>query len=115
MRFGVFIAIAMLAQAQGSHAPAELRVSAKGKSLSYEVINRSPYKISKFEISTQFTSGGFEQLGCVVAAEPKVPRELLLRGACRLPADPTTGKAVASTSRLVRVVFENGLTWSPER
>lgn len=115
MRIGVLLVLAMLAEAQQSGGPAELRVFSRGRFLSYEVVNRSPYKINRFEIYTQFTSGGFEQLGCIVAAEPKLPQELRLRGACGLPIDPTTGKPVTYSSRLVRVVFESGLTWSPEQ
>src|SRR5207245_73030 len=56
--------------------PARLQVAATGDQLSYEVVNLSPYQIVGFEVYTQFTSGGYEHLGCGVKANVKAPTDL---------------------------------------
>ncbi len=93
--------------------PAKLEVTALGDSLSYKVVNQSPYSIAEYEIYTQFTSGGFENLGCGVGAKVKSAKDLSIASSCRLPRDARTGKPVAYTSRIGSVKFENGLTWTP--
>ncbi|MGA2274909.1 MAG: hypothetical protein ABSH00_15235 [Bryobacteraceae bacterium] len=107
------VAFAAIVTAQPVQDPARLEVAAAGGSLSYELINLSPYRIVGFEVYTQFTSGGFENLGCFVNAEVKSPKDLALAGVCQLPRDTKTGKPVNYSSRIVRVNFENGLTWTP--
>jgi hypothetical protein len=104
---------AMAAAGQSYQDPAQLRVTAAGESLSYEMVNSSPYRIVGFEVYTQFTSDGFENLGCGVNAQVKSPKDLVLRGVCQLPRDTKTGKPITYASRIVRVDFENGLTWTP--
>ena len=93
--------------------PARLQVAATGDQLSYEVVNLSPYQIVGFEVYTQFTSGGYEHLGCGVKANVKAPTDLALREICRLPHDEKTGKPVTYVSRILRVEFA-GLTWTPK-
>lgn len=109
----VLVVSAAIAAAQPVQDPARLEVTAAGGSLSYEIVNLSPYRIVGFEVYTQFTSGGFENLGCSVNAEVKSPKDLALAGVCQLPRDTKTGKPVNYSSRIVRVNFENGLTWTP--
>ena len=113
MRLLVLLAFGALAIAQSDQAPAELRVTAQGGSLSYEVVNLSPYRIVEFQVYTQFTSGGFENLGCGVTAAVKATKDLALQGVCRLPRDSKTGQPVSYSTRLVRVEFANGLKWTP--
>lgn len=113
MRLGLLLTLAVVAAAQSYQDPAQLRITAAGESLSYEVVNFSPYRIVGFEVYTQFTSGGSENLGCGVNADVKSPKDLVLRGVCQLPRDTRTGKPVTYSSRIVRVDFENGLTWTP--
>jgi hypothetical protein len=97
----------------GSSRTAQLQVKDAGGFLSYQVIDHLPYRIVGFEVYTQFTSGGYENLGCGVGAEVKSPKDLEIRRVCRLPRDEKAGKPVSYATRLVRVEFENGLTWSP--
>ena len=99
--------------AQSYQAPAELRVTVAGGFLSYEIVNLSPYRIVGFDIQTQFTSGGFENLGCQVNAVVRSPKDLGLRNICQLPNDSKTGKPVTHSSRIVSVRFDNDLTWTP--
>jgi len=68
-----------------------------------------------FEIYTQFTSGGFEHIGCAVSAEVKSAKDLSLTRVCQLPNATKTGKSVTYSSRIVRVNFDNGLTWTPSK
>jgi hypothetical protein len=112
VRLGLLLTFVAVASAQSDQDPAQLRVTS-GESLSYEMVNLSPYRIIGFEVHTQFTSGGFENLGCGVNAEVKSSKDLVLIGVCRLPRDEKTGKPVTYSSRIVRVEFENGLTWTP--
>jgi hypothetical protein len=112
VRLGVLLTFVAVAAAQSDQDPARLRVTA-GESLSYEMVNLSPYRIVGFEVHSQFTSGGFENLGCGVNAEVKSPKDLVLTGICQLPRDEKTGKPVTYSSQIVRVEFENGLTWTP--
>jgi hypothetical protein len=107
------LAFAVLSATQPVQDPARLEVTEAGGSLSYNLVNLSPYNIVGFEVDTQFTSGGFENLGCFVNAQVKSAKDLSLTGACRLPHDSKTGKPVSYSSRIVRVEFENGLTWTP--
>jgi hypothetical protein len=113
VRLLVLLAFGAVAMAQSDQAPAELRVTAHGESLSYEVVNLSPYRIVEFEVYTQFTSGGFENLGCGVSAAVKEPKDLVLQRVCQLPRDSKTGQPVTYSTRLVRVEFANGLKWTP--
>ena len=99
---------------QASDAPAELRTSMDGESLRYELVNHSPYKVSEFEIYTQFLSGGFEALGCAVKAKVRTTADLVIRRGCQVPRDPTSGKPVAYSTRIVSVSFQNGLKWLPD-
>lgn len=107
------VAFGVITTAQPVQDPARLEVTATGGALSYALINLSPYRIVAFEVYTQFTSGGFEHLGCSASAEVKSPKDLTLAGVCRLPIDMATGKPVNYSSRVVRVDFENSLTWNP--
>ena len=109
----VTLAFAAMATAQAVQDPARLEVTAGGGSLSYEVVNLSPYRIVGFEVYTQFTSGGFENLGCGVKAEVKSPKDLVLAGVCQLPRDKKTGKPITYQSRIVHVDFENDIAWTP--
>jgi hypothetical protein len=111
----VLLTFAALAVAQSVQDPAKLEVMVSGGSLSYKVINQSAYPIVGFEIYTQFTSGGFEHLGCGVKAEVKSAKDLSLTGVCQLPNDAKTGKPISYSSRIVRVEFDNGLTWTPSK
>ena len=115
MRIAIaFVAFVAMCMAQPAQDPARLVVTvAAGDSLSYEVVNLSPYRIVGFEVYTQFTSGGFENLGCGVTAEVKSPKDLALARVCQLPRDSKTGKAITYSSHIVRVNFENDLTWTP--
>jgi hypothetical protein len=111
----LFLAFAAMAAAQTAQDPARLEVTAAGGSLSYELVNLSPYRIVGFEVYTQYTSGGFENLGCGVNADVKSPKDLVLVGVCQLPRDTKTGKFISYQSRIVRVDFENGLKWTPRK
>jgi hypothetical protein len=109
----VLLTFAVIATAQSVRDPAKLEVTASGGSLSYKVINQLPYRIVGFEIYTQFTSGGFEHLGCVVSADVKSAKDLSLTGVCQLPIDAKTGEPVTYSSHIVCVNFGDGLTWAP--
>lgn len=111
----VLLMFAALAVAQSVPDPAKLEVTASGVSLTYKVINQSPYRIVGFEIYTQFTSGGFEGLGCGVNADVRSDKDLSVTYVCQLPNDAKTGKPVTHSSRIVRVKFDNGLTWTPSK
>jgi hypothetical protein len=113
VRLGLLLTFAAVAAAQSYQDPAQLRITAAGDSLSFEVVNFSPYRIVGFEVYTQFTSGGFENLGCGVNTEVKSPKDLVLRRVCQLPRDTKTGRPITYSSRIVRVDFENGLRWTP--
>jgi hypothetical protein len=111
---GLLLAIGVAATAQAVRDPVQLRVAVAGDTLSYTVVNQLPYKIVQVDIYTQFTSGGFEHLGCALSATvDSAEAEIRLPGACRLPLDPKTGKPINYSSRIVQVQFENGLTWYP--
>jgi hypothetical protein len=109
----VLLAFIAIAAQQSVQDAAKLQVMESGGSLSYKVINQSPYRIVGFMIYTQFTSGGFEHLGCTVNADVRAEKDLSVTGVCKLPDDEKTGKSVTYRSRIVRVKFENELTWSP--
>lgn len=95
--------------------PVRLDVRLAREVLSYTVSNMTPYVIARVDIQTQFTSGGFEHLGCAVSAEISFPRSLHLPEVCRLPLDPETGKPIHYSSKIVHVEFDNGLTWKPDK
>jgi hypothetical protein len=103
---------AMLAGAERD--PVQLRVTSNGRTLSYEVVNTTPYRIVNWQVQTRFTSGGFEHLGCGVNVQVKKPSDLKLRDVNPLPHDAATGKPVTFVSRIVEVKFANGLKWTPE-
>jgi hypothetical protein len=67
---------------------ARLEVTEAGGSLSYNLVNLSPYNIVAFEVDTQFNSGGFESLGRFVNAQVKSSKDLSLPGVrdCRRTA-----------------------------
>ena len=79
------LAFTVLALTQPVQDPARLEVTAAGGSLSYKVVNLSPYTIVGFEVSTQFTSGGFESLGCFVNAQVKSAEQAMNTVAVGLP------------------------------
>ncbi|HKW97851.1 MAG TPA: hypothetical protein VJN43_08950 [Bryobacteraceae bacterium] len=108
------LAFAAMGLAQTAPDPARLEVTTAGNSLSYKLINLSPYRVVEFEVYTQFTSGGFEALGCGVKAEVKSPKDLVLPGTCQLPRDAKTGQPVKFEAKIVQVDFENGITWTPK-
>jgi hypothetical protein len=111
----VLLVFAAIAAAQSVPDPAKLEVTVSGGSLSYRVINQSPYRIVGFEVYTQFTSGGFEHMGCAVNADVKAEKDLSLSRVCQLPNDTETGKPITYESRIVTVKFDNGLTWTPSK
>lgn len=111
----VLLTFAAIAAAQSAQDPAKLEVTVSGGSLSYKVINQSPYRIVGFEVYTQFTSGGFEHMGCGANAGVKTAKDLSLSHVCQLPNDAETGKPVTYDSRIVNVKFENGFTWTPSK
>ncbi len=114
MRITMLLALATLPILRGADPdPAELRVSLNGDRLSYEVVNRSPYRIVGFQVNTQFRSGGYENLGCGINAQVKSPTDLVVRGVCRVPHDEKTGKLIEYKSQFVTVKFANGITWNP--
>lgn len=109
----VLLILAGTMAAQSVPDPAKLKVTASDGSLTYKIINQSPYPIVGFEVRTQFTSGGFEAVGCMVSADVKTEKDLTVSSVCRVPNDENTGKPVTYFSRIVRVKFENGLEWTP--
>jgi hypothetical protein len=113
--FTMLLTFAVIAAAQSVPDPAKLEVAASGGSLTYRVINQSPYRIVHFDIYTHFTSGGFEGLGCGVNADVKSEKDLSVTYLCQVPNDAKTGKPVTYSSRIVRVKFDNGLTWTPSK
>ena len=113
--FSMLLTFAVIAAAQSVPDPAKLEVTASGGSLTYKVINQLPYRIVGFEIYTQFTSGGFEGLACGVNADVKSDKDLTVTYLCQVPNDSKTGKPVTYSSRIVRVKFDNGLTWTPAK
>ena len=114
MRFTMLLALAALPILKGADPdPAELRVTLNGGRLTYEVVNKSPYRIVGFQIYTQFTSGGYENLGCGINAQVKSPTDLVVRDVCTVPHDEKTGKLIEYRSQLVIVKFANGITWNP--
>ena len=94
--------------------PARLQVTVTGDKLSYEIVNLSPYQIVGFEVYTQYTSGGYESLGCGFKVIVKAPTDLTLRKVCSLPFDEKTGKPITYSSRIVSVEFAGDLTWTPK-
>jgi len=114
MRFAVLLALAALPILKGADPdPAELRVTLNGDRLTYEVVNKSPYRMIGFQVYTQFTSGGYENLGCGVNAQTKSPSDLVVHDVCTIPRDEKTGKLIEYKSKLVIVKFANGVTWNP--
>lgn len=112
----MIVALAVLPIASAADPdPAELRVTVNGDRLSYEVVNLSPYRIVGFQIYSQFTSGGYENLGCGVSAQVKSPKDLVLRDVCTVPRDAKTGKLVGYTPQIQSVEFANRTKWSPAR
>jgi hypothetical protein len=109
----LLLTFASFTVAQSVRDPARLEVTVSGDSLSYKIINQSPYPIVGYMVYTQFTSGGFEGLGCGVGAKVKSAKDLSVTFVCPLPKDAKTGKPVSYVSRIVRVEFDNGLTWTP--
>jgi hypothetical protein len=77
------------------------------------VVNKSAYRMIGFQVSTQFTSGGYENLGCGVNAQTKLPSDLVVHDVCTIPRDEKTGKLIEHKSKLVIVKFANGVTWNP--
>jgi len=108
----MLLTFAVIAAAHLVSDPAKLEVTASGGSLTYKIINQLPYRIIGFEVRTQFTSGGFEARSCMVSADVKTEKDLSATYICSVPNDET-GKPVAYSSRIVRVKFNNGLTWIP--
>ena len=102
------------ASASADQEPARVDVTTTGKTLSFKVVNLSPNPIIRFEVSTRFTSGGFDRLGCIINADVKKPEDLILKGVCSLPTDPATGRPVTYSVQLSRVVFANNLVWTPQ-
>ena len=111
---GVFALVVFPIIAAAAQDPARLQVSVTGDKLSYEIVNLSPYQIVGFEIYTQYTSGGYEALGCGVKAIVKAPTDLTLRKVCSVPFDEKTGKPITYSSRIVCVEFAGDLTWTPK-
>ena len=93
--------------------PAELRVTLHGRGLIYEVVNHLPYRIVGFEVYTQWLSGGYEALGCGVAALVRKPADLTGSDVCTIPQDAKTGEPIRYETRLVEVQYSNGLKWTP--
>lgn len=98
--------------AQTEPPPVTLVTTETGGLLSYEVINRSPYRITRFEVRTRFTSGGAEALACGVAVDVKTPADLTIRNVCQVVRD-TKGKLVSYQPKLIHVEFANGMKWDP--
>ena len=114
MRVTMLLALAVLPILKGADPdPADLRVILNGDRLSYEVVNKSPYRIIGFQVYTQFRSDGYENLGCGINAQVKSPTDLVVRDVCTVPHDEKTGKLIEYRSQLVIVKFANGITWSP--
>jgi len=114
MRSILLLAMALLPNLKGADPdPAELRVTLKGDRLTFEVVNKSPYRMIGFQVYTQFTSGGYENLGCGVNAQTKSPSDFVIHDVCTVPRDGKTAKLIEYKSKLVIVKFANGITWNP--
>jgi hypothetical protein len=98
--------------AQTEPPPVTLVTTETGGLLSYEVINHSPYRITRFQVRTRFTSGGFEALSCWVGAEVKTTSDLTVRNVCQVGRD-AKGKLVSYEPKLIHVEFANGMKWDP--
>lgn len=99
--------------AQTEPAPVSLVTTETAGALSYQVINDSPYRITRYQVMTRFLSGGFEALGCTVVVDVKSPSDLIVSKVCQVPRDGKTGKLVSYQPKLIHVEFANGMKWDP--
>lgn len=108
----VFLLTAACVYAASEEQPAELRVSTTDGSLSYQVVNKSPSRITEFEVVTTWREGDLF-LSCSVHY-PNVRSQQDLHvtagNTCTLPADPNLVRDLKSTIRRLR--FANGFVWS---
>ncbi|HTQ56555.1 MAG TPA: hypothetical protein VMI94_18945 [Bryobacteraceae bacterium] len=113
MRVALMAMLLAAAPVAAQKDPAELRVTEVNGSLSYEIVNALPYPIVAFDVTTQFTSPGYQSLACTIHAFVKGPSDLVTRNVCDLPRDAKNGKRVTYVTRLVSVEWARGLKWTP--
>jgi hypothetical protein len=95
--------------------PVLLKTSDDGHTISYQIVNKTSDPIIAFEVWTDYTSGGFERLGCSIAVTVKSPGDLNIPSGCSLPKDDATGKPARYASRVTEVRFANGSKWTASR
>lgn len=95
-------------QAQ-SQPPVELTVLENGGKLTYSLANRTPWRITRYEVVTNFPSA---HLSCSIASEVQKPEDLVRRDVCSVILD-AKGRPLAYTSSIVIVRFDNGMIWKP--
>ena len=95
-------------QAQ-SQPPAELTVLENGGKLTYSLANRTPWRITRYEVVTNFPPA---HLSCGIVSEVQKPEDLVRRDVCSVLFD-AKGKPLPYTSSIVFVRFDNGMIWKP--
>ncbi len=90
--------------------PAELRVTNNRGSLTYRIVNKSPYRIVAFEVFTSWRDG--EAYRSCSFQQPKIKSEtdLTARDACVLVSSGAAADDLHSTIRSLQ--FSNGMNWS---